>query len=32
MARDGGRVRLTEAGFPVSNAILAELLSLVPVD
>ena len=26
MAREGGRVYLTEAGFPVSNAILAELL------
>ena len=26
MKRDGGRVYLTEAGFPVSNAILAELI------
>ena len=26
MKRDGGRVFLTEAGFPVSNAILAELI------
>ncbi|MBR6782860.1 MAG: radical SAM family heme chaperone HemW [Clostridia bacterium] len=26
MAREGGRVRLTEAGFPVSNTILAELI------
>ena len=26
MLRSGGRVRLTEAGFPVSNSILAELI------
>ena len=26
MAREGGRVYLTETGFPVSNAILAELI------
>ena len=26
MAREGGRVHLTEAGFPVSNAIISELI------
>ena len=26
MARSEGRVRLTEAGFPVSNSIIAELI------